>query len=55
MKWYSDDAFGSRIDQIFAHNGSFPILQEDSICGCKNRADANEVVSVLREDEELFS
>src|ERR1700751_5368884 len=51
---YYGDAFGSYIDQIFAHNGSFLTLQADSSCGCQNRGDANEVVGGGRENEEPF-
>ena len=54
MERYSDDVFGSYIDQILAHSGSFPALQADSSCGCQNRGDANEVVSGGRENEEPF-
>jgi hypothetical protein len=52
-QWYSDNVFGSYIDQIFAHNRPFPMLQTDSSCGCQDRGDANEVGR--REDEKPFS
>src|SRR5215469_10395765 len=55
MGRYYNDVFGSYIDQIFAHNGSFPMLQADSSCGCQNRGDANEVVGSGRENEEPFN
>ena len=55
MERYYNDVFGSYIDQIFAHNGSFPMLQADSSCGCQNRGDANEVVGGGRENEEPFN
>jgi hypothetical protein len=55
MERYYNDVFGSYIDQIFAHNESFPMLQADSSCGCQNRGDANEVVGSGRENEEPFN
>src|SRR5215469_8369115 len=55
MEQYCDGVFGSDIDQIFAHNGSFPLLPADSSCGCQNRGDANEVVGGGRENEEPFN
>ena len=55
MERYYNDVFGSYIDQIFAHNGSFPMLQADSSCGCQNRGDANEVVGSDGENEEPFN
>src|SRR5215472_9367197 len=55
MERYYNDVFGSYIDQIFAHNGSFPMPQADSSCGCQNRGDANEVVGSGRENEEPFN
>src|SRR6516165_1588593 len=55
MERYYNDVFGSYIEQIFAHNGSFPLLQADSSCGCQNRGDANEVVGSGRENEEPFN
>src|SRR6516164_10114262 len=55
MERYYNDVFGSYIDQIFAHNGSFPMLQADSSCGSQNRGDANEVVGSGRENEEPFN
>jgi hypothetical protein len=54
MERYSDEVFGSYIDQILADSGSFPTLQADSSCGRQNRGDANEVVGGGREDEEPF-
>jgi len=55
MERYYNNVFGSYIDQIFARNGSFPMLPADSSCGCQNRGDANEVVGSGRENEEPFN
>jgi hypothetical protein len=52
---YYNDVLASHIGQIFAHNGSFPMLQADSSRGCQNRGDANEVVGSGRENEEPFN